>query len=1808
MITRRIATRSSTKVTNPNTDSESDSDSAERQNHHQQQQQQQHRRPQNSSYRSQAAADTHTTYTKGATQSSLSVSSGPGGSFTLIQHRPQSSSSSSSPGSAVSASVSASASAPISLSIAESRQNIDFSNCQSNLNNNNNATNSGGGSGAGSSESTTTTTGTGTGVRTTTSRRGGRITCTPRRSESPRALLQKNRARDFGIEIGVGAGVGVGVGVNIGVGMNHINRGDIQIVKSESPSSPIPIEILKRNNNSSCSNNNTKSTLKSTSTSKSHTNIHTKTKTIHTNTITNTKSSSRERPRTNTNPHQHQHTHLQSKGHHRNSHHHHTELNRNNKGMMEGYPHSLINSAPSAAPSAAISSSNANGSTSSNSGGASGSASSNIHNHSTPSTAAANAAKAAMGYYSNTHSHGHNHNHPDEDAWHRAAAAAYHGHGHGHPPGHPHPHGHSPAHNHARGAWGRHGHGHPHGYMHGHGHGHGRGHDVYEANYHPHHELDRECERGREHERQRERERSLSHRKSEYESPNKVFGAPAGRPSKSTGRGNGSNGRGGGGGGGGTTTSSSSSSGGIQMRVAHRQNVFRDRHQTQSRNEDRSGDGNSNTSGSGSNSRTSSSSSSSKSNGNTDVSPRSNIISNSDGNGNGNRSDQTKNTSKRGMTTIITSSKNIRGAKRSRNSNANASGSGSFTTTITTGGKKSNDTNTNTNNSARNKRTSYTFGSSNTSGTMRLFGSPTAFNFPRSGHGLAQNIVGTTFNQPSTLTPSTRTGAAAATAASTKSEAGTATLITAVDTPTRISTNTNAFRGTSTTPSINANSNNKNSTSNATKTSSSVFRERAPMQPFKEDEETELSPQDILLSMRSGSIGSPVKTSTSFGSPVRRPRSASLTESIFKSPVKSNRETTKSEGDGFGVEQAHSFLSPQAPPQIQHAHHQGGNKSEPLLFDPRTPKTPGSKEFVSSTTGNIEATPSFNLNLFGTSFDLSDANHFLQSPNVNDVHGTFSLKLSGDASSPRKSSLMMSSPGPFSRLSFSPGLRNAKAENAKMDSDLAHDINVSPDVGLDAVVMNESAPDSQSRTRKDPPLMPTPMSIQSAQNEASTSEEKLSSKNTMVLKPGNNILNKIPAPRYFNSNQSSSRSARAAPSSTSTHIRMGHPASYPPSQPQVYAPFHQSIHRQLLPDMRPSYPPTIAATPHSKGVYPPPTSESPIKTRRDIGRHPVMSSHIMRLGPHTPSTVQNISPKRVAPLTMKTKPITATNKHQVVSRPGESVSHYKSDKKPTSLVGIEANAIYTRLVDHRLAFEKCTYLLPGFRMALESCRLTLTDKPHEIQNENTEGSNSDCPEAKSESLTAQVCIYTVYYKSCFYPNYPSLLTFKSHYHLQSKAAEMIEKEKARKDLVVAQRRIESAICVFGGNCSNRKKKKQVAPDESKNSIFRRKNVNFESTTSRYSAAVANRFYEHNNRISWEFETDCPVDGESCISRGRHTPTALVKRKSPTYELDKTTPKKLKEDENYVSSSSSVSSSRATPTPKDGDHPNKMRYRCKLCGQPKTNHICPFKKSLLRSIGVNVYSAVNAYNATEPGKLAPALSEMNNFVQWADNMTDCTPARPSKSPLTLHPFTQTPARPSPHHVTPELSRTMNSTNRNSPAPIRGYVSGAIHAQSGYKGAPRKKQIRRNGGSSQSLALVVSTPVRRIRRKSILSPQKTDAPTSDSKVDSVFVEAAHLRQEQFRTVSTSSQSTFEYPSIPLPYEQRKSLSDNLFELSKEVPSLTDDCAGILRKAREEKMWDLAVAELLSQVIVAIHCPKDDVRLEGLSRYLLSLGISC
>ena len=106
---------------------------------------------------------------------------------------------------------------------------------------------------------------------------------------------------------------------------------------------------------------------------------------------------------------------------------------------------------------------------------------------------------------------------------------------------------------------------------------------------------------------------------------------------------------------------------------------------------------------------------------------------------------------------------------------------------------------------------------------------------------------------------------------------------------------------------------------------------------------------------------------------------------------------------------------------------------------------------------------------------------------------------------------------------------------------------------------------------------------------------------------------------------------------------------------------------------------------------------------------------------------------------------------------------------------------------------------------------------------------------------------------------------------------------------------------------------------------------------------------------------------------------------------------------------------------------------------------------------------------------------------------------------------------------------------------------------------------------------------------------------------------LKPEQFRLVTPSkiiddNPDAFTYPALPLPYAQRKRLSDNLFSLSKEIPQLTDECASVLREARERDLWDLAVAELMTQVVVVVHCPDNDTSFEGLRRYLLTLGFTC
>jgi hypothetical protein len=105
---------------------------------------------------------------------------------------------------------------------------------------------------------------------------------------------------------------------------------------------------------------------------------------------------------------------------------------------------------------------------------------------------------------------------------------------------------------------------------------------------------------------------------------------------------------------------------------------------------------------------------------------------------------------------------------------------------------------------------------------------------------------------------------------------------------------------------------------------------------------------------------------------------------------------------------------------------------------------------------------------------------------------------------------------------------------------------------------------------------------------------------------------------------------------------------------------------------------------------------------------------------------------------------------------------------------------------------------------------------------------------------------------------------------------------------------------------------------------------------------------------------------------------------------------------------------------------------------------------------------------------------------------------------------------------------------------------------------------------------------------------------------------LKPEQFRSVTLSKLvdggNAFVYPPVPLPFEQRRRLSDTLFALARQVPRLNEECAGLLRSARRNDEWDLGVAQLLCQLVVGLYCAEGDHRLDGLKHYLLRMGISC
>lgn len=306
------------------------------------------------------------------------------------------------------------------------------------------------------------------------------------------------------------------------------------------------------------------------------------------------------------------------------------------------------------------------------------------------------------------------------------------------------------------------------------------------------------------------------------------------------------------------------------------------------------------------------------------------------------------------------------------------------------------------------------------------------------------------------------------------------------------------------------------------------------------------------------------------------------------------------------------------------------------------------------------------------------------------------------------------------------------------------------------------------------------------------------------------------------------------------------------------------------------------------------------------------------------------------------------------------------------------------------------------------------------------------------------------------------------------------------DEEIASRRINSALCAFGGVA--------IPPSHSIG-------VTKSDHEQEYENRLPERYYEEENRLSWETETDA------------NSPVVIDS-----------------EDDEH-----------------DGNKGDAKKNKNKAQAG----------SSLQRAIGVMVYPAVNAFTAAEPGIMTPALDEMNNFVD-----------SPSRS------------------------------------------------------TPLKGETTANGKEDQSLPLVspdyVKTPQRSINYAGGAWMSNHHSPVNvtpgkecESPTDLLFVDTQELLPEQYRIVNMKKckgpSSRYVYPALPLPYGQRKRISNAMFAMSKSISGLTDECAAVLVEARKNDAWDFAVAQIMTQVIVLTHCSVEDSRLDGLSRYLLTLGIA-
>ena len=420
----------------------------------------------------------------------------------------------------------------------------------------------------------------------------------------------------------------------------------------------------------------------------------------------------------------------------------------------------------------------------------------------------------------------------------------------------------------------------------------------------------------------------------------------------------------------------------------------------------------------------------------------------------------------------------------------------------------------------------------------------------------------------------------------------------------------------------------------------------------------------------------------------------------------------------------------------------------------------------------------------------------------------------------------------------------------------------------------------------------------------------------------------------------------------------------------------------------------------------------------------------------------------------------------------------------------------------------------------------------------------------------------------------------------------------------------AAICAFGGSIKSTQSPKQNS------SIFRPKGDTLEDSSNTHSKSMSGQVYEDRlhsryflsrGNISWDVEENPPVTSDE--SQTRTNLLVKMNTSSGSYAACKGNTGAALDGSNRVvmetlslnrDNGGSKRSSRDTPSPtysvvavmSNGTEPPKMKYRCKLCGQPKQNHSCPYRQSLQRSIGITVHPAVNSYTAHEPGDLTPALSEMNNFVTYDsdyEHMHMKTPSVPAGATRRHHGHAS--VTPETFRPTGALLSPQSSLSTRTPSPETTTPTGTGH--------PRVARI--------------STERPKGKSKGALKRSHSEMEAETTPIlSSPFVSALPLRPEQYRAVtplkSPEPLGAYQYPAIPLTFEERKRLSDTLFVLTREIPNLTEACGAILNDARARDMWDLAVAELLTQLLVGLFCEEGDSRLDGLQQYLLHLGISC